>query len=100
MRIRLIGTLTLLVLLCSCSLFTTTPQKVIEGQRAVYQGILLAEENDEMIIKRYIEDTKAAVTYHVNFVLEPKIDAIRVNPDLDREEKSEQIAVIERQRQA
>jgi hypothetical protein len=73
---------------------------VVEGQRAVYQGILLAEENDAKIIKRYIEDTKATITYHVNFVLEPKINAIRENPDLSREEKSEQIAVIERQRQA
>jgi hypothetical protein len=97
MRILLIGLLALL--LGGCSLFEKTPPRVVEGQRAVYQGILLAEENDEKIIKRYIEDTKAAITYHVNFVLESKIDAIRKNPDLNREERSKQIAVIERQRQ-
>lgn len=90
----------LISLLSGCSLFEKTPQSVIEGQRAVYQGILLAEENDEKIIKKYIEDTKATITYHVNFVLEPKINAIRENPDLSRTEKSEQIAMIERQRQA
>ena len=98
MKTLLIGLLVLL--LSSCSLFEKTPQRVVEGQRAVYQGILLAEENDAKIIKRYIEDTKATITYHVNFVLEPKINAIRENPDLSREEKSEQIAVIERKRQA
>ena len=97
-KILLIGLLALL--LSGCSLFEKTPQRVVEGQRAVYQGILLAEENDEKIIKRYIEDTKAAITYHVNFVLEPKINVIRENPDLNRAQKSEQIAVIERQRQA
>ena len=94
----LIGLLALL--LSGCSLFEKTPRHVIEGQRAIYQGILLAEENDEMIIKRYVEDTKASITYHVNFIFEPKIDAIRENPDLSREQKSEQIAVIEHQRQA
>lgn len=100
MKTRLIGALVLLVTLCSCSLFSETPQRVVEGQRAVYQGILLAEENDEMILKRYVEDTKSAITYHINFVLEPKIQAIRENPDLTREMKSEQIAAIEVQRQA
>jgi hypothetical protein len=98
MRILLIGLLALL--LGGCSLFEKTPQRVVEGQRAVYQGILLAEENDEKIVKRYIEDTKAAITYHVNYILELKINVIRENPDLSRKEKSEQIAEIERQRQA
>lgn len=88
------------LLLTSCSLFEKTPQRVVEGQRAVYQGILLAEENDDIIIKRYLEDCKALVTYHENFVFEPKINAIRENPDLSREEKSEQIAALERERQA
>jgi uncharacterized protein YnzC (UPF0291/DUF896 family) len=91
---------TLLLLLTSCSLFEGTPKRVVEGQRAAYQGVLLAEENDKQIIKRYVEDVKATVTYHVNFTFEPKIDAIRINPDLSREEKSEQIAEMERKRQA
>lgn len=90
----------LVLLLSGCSLFEDTPAKVVEGQRAAYQGILIAEENDRLIIKRYIEDNKAAITYHVNWVFEPKIDAIRTNPDLSREEKSEQIAELERERQS
>ena len=98
MRTLLIGLCALLM--TSCSLFEKTPQRVTEGQRAVYQGILLAEENDKVIIKRYIEDCKALVVYHENWVFEPKIDAIRRNPDLSREEKSEQISELERERQA
>ena len=98
MRATLIGLTCLL--LTGCSLFEKTPQRVVEGQRGVYQGILNAEENDKVILKRYIEDCKALVTYHENWVFEPKIDAIRKNPDLSREEKSEQIAVLERERQA
>ncbi len=90
----------LALLLGGCSLFEKTPQPVIEGQRAVYQGILIAEENINKIIDRYIADNKAAVTYHVNYVYEPKIDFIRRNPDLSREQKSEQIAELERFRQA
>ncbi len=86
-------------LLTGCSLFERIPQNIIDGQRAAYQGILLAEENDELILKRYVEDTKATVTYHVNYVFEPKINAVRENPDLSRKEKSEQIAELERARQ-
>lgn len=93
-------TLLALLLLPSCSLFQKTPDSVVKGQRAAYQGVLLAEENDKELIRRYIEDNKAAVTYHVNWVFEPQIDAIRKNPDLSREEKSEQIAALERERQA
>lgn len=88
------------LLLSGCSLFEKTPQNVVEGQRAVYQGILIAEENDNLIIDRYIADNKQAVTYHINYVFEPQIDAIRRNPDLSREQKSEQIAVLEVERQA
>jgi hypothetical protein len=97
---RMLFISSLVLLLTSCSLFEKTPQRVVEGQRAVYQGILLAEENDDKIIDRYIADNKAAVTYHINYVFEPKINAIRENPDLSREEKSEQIAALERDRQA
>ena len=89
-----------LLLLNSCSLFVTTPEGVVEGQRGVYQGVLIAEENTRAILLRYEEDNKAAVTYHTNYVFEPRIDAIRRNPDLTREEKSEQIAELERQRDA
>ncbi len=91
---------TSLLLLSGCHLFEDTPPKVVEGQRAVYQGILLAEENDRQIIKRYVQDTKMAITYHVNWVYEPKIDAIRRDPDLTREVKSEKLAKLERERQA
>lgn len=86
-------------LFVSCSLFESTPQRVVEGQRAVYQGITLAEENDNKIINRYLQDTKAAVTYHINFVFEPQIDAIRRDSEMTREEKSEKIAALERTRQ-
>lgn len=88
-----------LLLLASCSLFSETPTSVIEGQRGAYQGILVVEENYIEILKRYEEDTKAAITYHVNYIYEPRINDIRENPDLSREEKSEQIASLERQRQ-
>jgi len=98
MRILLISLLALL--LNGCSLFEKTPESVVKGQRAVYQAVLVAEENDETIIKRYLEDTKKAVLYHIEFVFEPKINAIRENPDLSREDKSMQIAALERERQA
>lgn len=88
------------LLLTGCSLFEKTPQRVVEGQRAVYQGILLAEENDNKIIDRYLQDCKATVTYHINFVFEPKIHAIRKQANLSREQKSEQIAALERERRA
>lgn len=91
---------TLVLLLSGCSLFEKTPPKIVEGQRAAYQGVLIAEENDRLMIERYLEDTKATIVYHVNWVVEPKIDAIRKNPDLSRAEKSEQIAELERERQS
>ena len=62
-----------LLLLTSCSLFSGTPSSVLEGQRAVYQGLTIAEENDNEILKRYEEDNKTAVTYHINYVYEQKI---------------------------
>ena len=92
--------ISLLYLTSSCSLFTKVPQPIIDGQRAIYQGLLLAEENIAIILQRYEVDTKATVTYHINFILEPKINAIREDPVLTRQQKSEQIAKIERQRQA
>lgn len=65
----------LLLLLTSCSLFAETPDAVLSGQRAVYQGLTIAEENDEEILRRYEEDNKAAITYHINYVYEQKIMA-------------------------
>ena len=66
----------LLSLLASCSLFHTTPPSVVNGQRAVYQGIALMKENTDKIIDRYVADTKAAVTYHLHFVCEKEILAL------------------------
>lgn len=88
----------MILLLQSCSLFATTPDSVVQGQRAVYQGVVLAEENDIELLRRYVEDNKAAVTYHINFVFEPRIDAVRRNPNLSKEEKMDQIAELEQQR--
>jgi hypothetical protein len=89
----------ILLLLSSCSLFEKTPQSVVDGQRAVYQGVIAAEENINVIIDRYIRDCKATVTYHENFIFEPKIDSIRLDPSLSKEEKSLQITELERERQ-
>lgn len=98
MKTSNISMVLLLLALPACSLFEKTPDSVVSGQRAVYQGLLLAEQNTEAILKRYEEDNKAAATYHINFVFEPKIDAIRRQPDLTKEEKSAQIAELEAQR--
>lgn len=97
-KISNIGIVLLLLALPACSLFQTTPDSVVAGQRAVYQGLILAEQNNDAILRRYEEDNKAAATYHINFVFEPKIDTIRRQPDLSKEEKSAQIAEIEAQR--
>ena len=66
----------LLSLLAGCSLFYTTPPSVVNGQRAVYQGITLMKENSDTIIDRYATDTKSAVTYHLHFVCETRIKDI------------------------
>tara|TARA_S200002703_G_scaffold149410_1_gene146928 strand:- start:582 stop:1058 length:477 start_codon:yes stop_codon:yes gene_type:complete len=63
----------LLSLLGSCSLFSHVPQSVIEGQRAVYQSAITAEQNANKIIDRYVKDTKASVTYHLHYVCEKEI---------------------------
>lgn len=97
---RFVANISVLVLLMtsSCSLFADTPEKVKEGQRAVYQGLLLAEENDIEILKRYEEDNKAAVAYHLNYVYELKIDKIRRDAELSDEEKLDTIALLEAER--
>jgi len=61
------------LLLGGCGLFHETPPSVVRGQRAVYESVLLLEENSNEIIDRYVADTKAAVTYHLHFVCEIKI---------------------------
>jgi len=63
----------LLSLLSSCSLLEKTPSSVINGQKSIYQGIIVLEENANKIIDRYVEDTKASVTYHLHFVCEKTI---------------------------
>jgi len=65
-----------LLLLGGCGLFHETPPSVVKGQRAVYESVLLLEENSNEIIDRYVEDTKAAVTYHLYFVCENRIKDI------------------------
>jgi len=87
-----------LPLLTSCSFFHHTPNSVIEGQRTVYTGLQYTREHIELIVDRYVKDNKAAVTYHINFVYEPRIETIRLDPDLSREEKSAAITILEEER--
>ncbi len=89
------------LLMTSCSMFSETPPKIIEGQRAVYQGLLLAEENDIEILKRYEEDNKAAISYHINYIYELKINEIRLASELlypIAEDKLQAIAALEAER--
>lgn len=85
-------------LLASCSWGTSIPPKVLEGQRGVYQGISVLDENIQMILQAYEDDNKAAVTYHINYVYEEKIDIVRRNASLDEATRSESIANLERKR--
>lgn len=71
MKALLIGLCSLL--LASCSLFERTPDSVVRGQRAIYQSVAVLEQNTNIIIDRYVEDTKKAVTYHLHFVCEKQI---------------------------
>lgn len=84
-------------LLASCSLFSSTPSKVVDGQRGAYQGILVVQQNVETILNTYEEDCKAAVLYHVTFVYEEKIQAVRLTQMSD-EDKIKQIAELEGKR--
>lgn len=90
---------TLLLLTGCMGMFSETPQSVIRGQRAIYQAITLDEENDNKIINRYVEDCKAAITYHINYVFEPTIEDIRNDTIRSEQEKAEQIQQLEAQRQ-
>jgi len=70
-----------LSLLGSCSLFSHAPSSVIEGQRAVYQSVIMSEQNANKIIDRYVKDTKASVTYHLHYVCEKKILSLEEDQD-------------------
>jgi len=94
-KILIIG---LVCLFTSCSLFQKTPDAIVEGQRAAYQGVILAEENDEKILQRYEEDSKAAVTYFHTFLYEKKIIAVRLGQILNDEEKLVRVALLEEER--
>ena len=67
MKLPLICTLALL--LSSCSLFQTTPDSVIKGQRAVYQSVLVGEASAMKLIDRYVEDCKKLVAYHEYYIM-------------------------------
>ena len=60
--------------LSSCSLFESTPAKVIAGQRAVYQSVLIGEASAMKLIDRYVEDCKKLVAYHENYIMQLDID--------------------------
>jgi|SRR5688572_473045 len=75
-----------LLLLGSCSLFSSIPPKVIEGQRVAHQGILLIEDSITSILDAYEQDCKAAVTYHAVFIYEQKMEQVRDNEYLDENE--------------
>ena len=75
-----------LPLLASCSLFSDIPPKVVEGQRVAYQGMSLVEENILTILDTYEQDCKAAVTYHVMFIYEEKLQAVRNDESLNEHE--------------
>lgn len=89
---------TLIWLLGACSLFDSTPQKVVDGQRGAYQGLLVIDDNIKQILDTYETDNKAAVVYHLNFVYEQKIDAIRKNDALSDKERLGVIAELESSR--
>ena len=64
------------LLLTSCSLFQTTPDAVIKGQRAVYQSILVNEAIAHRVIDTYVLHCKKLVMYHANYVFQLKLDEI------------------------
>jgi len=64
----------LLLLLPSCHLFVDTPPKVIAGQRAAYQSIIIGQSNATKLIDIYVTDCKKLVTYHENFIQQSEKD--------------------------
>ena len=67
---------TLILLLSSCSLFQTTPDPIIKGQRAVYQSILVNEATANQILDTYIRNCQQLVMYHASYVFQLKLDEI------------------------
>ena len=82
MKMFLIGCCALF--LTSCSWFTSTPQTVVDGQRAVYQSMLISEENAMKLIDRYTIDCRKAVTYHLSYVFQSTLDRNNSNPNWDK----------------
>jgi len=76
---------TVMLLLASCSLFSETPPKVIEGQRGAYKGLLVIEENVSTILKVYEQDCKAAVKYHAEYIWQLKINQASLSKTLTPE---------------
>jgi hypothetical protein len=96
MRVRVIPLIWLATsLLAACSLFEKTPPQVTEGQRGTYQGLLIIEDNVKSILAEYEKDCKATISYHENFIYEQKIDVLRKDASLSKEDKSAKIAELE-----
>lgn len=94
MKLVNIGLSALLLALPGCGLFTSVPPSVVRGQQGVYQGLSLAEENNEAILNRYEQDCKAAVVYHLNFVYETKIKDAESDQELTSSLEQERDAAI------
>lgn len=84
-------------LLGSCALWQATPSKVLEGQRGIYKGLSVIEQNVNAILDAYEQDNKSAITYHIHFVYEQKIIEIKKSQDSE-EEKIAKILELESQR--
>lgn len=85
-------------LLNSCSLFTTIPSKVVEGQKGAYQGLILIEESITQLLDIYERDHKAAITYHMNFIYQDRIISANQDGSLTPEERTMQVAALEAKR--
>ena len=66
----------LALLLGGCSLFHTTPPAVINGQRAVYQSVLIGEAVSMKLVDQYVKDSQRLVLYHTNYVFQIKLKDI------------------------
>jgi hypothetical protein len=87
-----------LSLLASCGMFSSFPPKVLEGQKGVYQGITILEENSVDILSLYEQDSKALVAYHANFVCETKMSQLVSDQSISDEERSKLIAELQADR--
>lgn len=95
MKLPLICTLALL--LSSCSLFESTPEAVIKGQRAVYQSVLVGEAAAMKLVDRYVEDCKKLVAYHENYIMQLDIQDTE-GREWDRETKNRHNKVAQTRR--